>query len=178
MIRIGVLGENDHADLGMRSAKDGRSADAFVAVRRRHADVRHHHVRALGLDRRQEGGKIDAGRNDLDLRLGREELLETLADEQTVVGKSHSDRHASDHSFGGREIVPVDQTGSRPRIADDASSARCDRCRLRRMLRWRSLPNVRCPRLAGSSRSRPCRRRRSVMIETRPSIAPTRSRMF
>ena len=54
MLRIVVLGENDHADLGMRFAKDGGNADAFVALRRRHANVRQHHVRALSLDRRQE----------------------------------------------------------------------------------------------------------------------------
>ena len=68
---------------------------------RRHAYVRQHHVRALGLDRRQEGGKIDAGRNDLDVRLGREDLLETLADDQIVVGKGNSDRHAGHHKAGG-----------------------------------------------------------------------------
>src|SRR5512132_3061819 len=67
---------------------------ALVRFERWHPDVGEDDVRLVlvhGLEQRVE---VAAGRNDLDRRRGRQELLQPLADYQTVLAHRYTNGHA------------------------------------------------------------------------------------
>jgi hypothetical protein len=61
---LAVLGEHQHADVGMLTAKGDRGAQSFVGVGGRHADVHHRHIRVMLGHCLQQGVPIgDRGRD-------------------------------------------------------------------------------------------------------------------
>ena len=89
--RIGVLADHDHADLRMGLAQAVGEHDALGIAGRRHPDVGDHDVGQLGLDRLGELAAVLAGRDQLDPRIGVEQVLERLAHEVVVVGHDHAE---------------------------------------------------------------------------------------
>jgi hypothetical protein len=79
----------------MRLAHAVGEADALVGVRRGHPDIRQHDVRPLAVDRGRELLEIPHGRDDLQLRLHREDVLDPLAGDQAVVGDHQPDAHVA-----------------------------------------------------------------------------------
>jgi hypothetical protein len=58
--RIGVLAHHHDADLGVRLTQPVGEGDPLVVAGRRHADVRHHDVGHLGVDRLDELAPVSA----------------------------------------------------------------------------------------------------------------------
>ena len=78
--RVGVLAHHDHADLRMGLAQPVGEHDALRVARRRHADVGHDDVGQLGLDRLGKLTPVLAGRDQIDARVGVEQVPQTLTD--------------------------------------------------------------------------------------------------
>ena len=64
---LGVLAEDDDADLRMCLAEPRGDADTLVFAGRRHADVGHHDVRTLVFNRRDQSRALAHGGNRLDV---------------------------------------------------------------------------------------------------------------
>ena len=77
---------------GWVRAQLGCDLQSLVAVRGGHADVGHHDVGLLGLDRRAQRPAVAAGGDELDAVGVREHVAERLADEVAVVGDHDADR--------------------------------------------------------------------------------------
>ena len=88
--RVGVLAQDDHADLGVRLAQPGRERDPLVVPARRHPDVGDHDVGLLGLDHSLELRPVLAGRHEVDARVGVEQGAERLTHQIAVVGDDHA----------------------------------------------------------------------------------------
>ena len=91
--RLGVLAEHDHADLWMGLAKRRGHADALVALRGWHPDVRDHDVRPLRLDRGEEARLVGDRGDGLDARGLGEQPCHGLAHKEPVLGDHDPDRH-------------------------------------------------------------------------------------
>ena len=91
--RRGVLAEHHDADLRMRLAQPLGGPDPLVGTARRHADVGHHDVRPLRVDRVEQRVEVPAHGGDLEVGLRLEQAPHSLADEVVVVGHHDPDRH-------------------------------------------------------------------------------------
>src|SRR5581483_11938312 len=76
------------------SAKAHRRLDALIRSGRRHPDVRHDDVGALGVDGREERREIAARRDDLHLGMRLEKLPHAFSDEIVILREDQPDRHA------------------------------------------------------------------------------------
>ena len=90
---LGVVAEDDDADPGVGLAQQPGHADALVGARRRHPDVGHHHVGALGVDRGQQRGQVATRGDHAHRGLGGQDLPDALADDQAVIGQGDGDGH-------------------------------------------------------------------------------------
>jgi hypothetical protein len=91
VVRLDVLAQHDHADLGVRVAQRSRHLYAFVGACRRHPDVGDDGVGLVLLDFGEEAIAILADGHHLDLRVACEHLLDRLAREEGIVGNHDPD---------------------------------------------------------------------------------------
>ena len=96
--RLEVLGEHEHADLGVELTDALCGDDALVRVRRRHADVDDRAVGLLRCDRTHQAVDVSGLTHHLHPRRG-EHASDSLAGEHHVIGDD--DTHAPSLSLPG-----------------------------------------------------------------------------
>ena len=93
VLGVGVLAEHHHARIRMLLTQMLGGPDALVGVGGRHADVGEDDVGLLLVDGLQEGVEVLAHGDQVDLRLGLDELPDSLAHEVVVLGEDDADSH-------------------------------------------------------------------------------------
>src|SRR4051794_32898229 len=86
VVRIDVLADDDDADVGRLVTEERCSADSFVRVRRRHADVGDDDIGPFTLDGLHERRVVGAVLDYLDLAFLVEDLPDSLPYEVAVFG--------------------------------------------------------------------------------------------
>src|SRR5262249_54719279 len=94
--RLGVHAEDHDADLRVGRAKLVRRPDSLVAVRRRHADVRHDDVRNRPLDGSSQLIEVAGRLDELDSVEAAQHAGNALPDEKAVLADDYSDCHSDD----------------------------------------------------------------------------------
>jgi hypothetical protein len=142
VLRVRDLAEHEHGDLRGGVAELRRDLDAFVGPRRRHADVRQHHIRLLLLHGSPDGRQVVALSHDVDVVRTGEDPGDPLPREIAVVSDQYSDRHLNPFciapAHARREVVPtvsVDRGARLPAI---------DAMTIHPAVRVRVLPPGRC----------------------------------
>src|SRR5262249_41378545 len=92
--RLGVLAQDDHADLGTRRAELHGKTDPLVGVRRRHPDVGEHQVRKRLVDRAPQLVEVAAGRQEIDVLDPLERPNDPFPRDEAVLSEHDANRHA------------------------------------------------------------------------------------
>ena len=100
VLRLDVLGEDEHADGGMPFAQLLRGGEAFVGVRRRHPNVDDRDVRVGRGDRREQLIGVARLGDDVEA-LPAQQLGKPFAQEDRVLGQRYA------HGSSTRIVVPV-----------------------------------------------------------------------
>ena len=115
--RLEVVGEHEHADVGVLAADLLRGDEPVVGVAGRHADVEDRHVRPRQRDAAQRLGRRARLADDFDVGLG-QQPREPFAQQRLVVGEHYAHGssatrplavHAQHAAEGADAVVEVDQ---------------------------------------------------------------------